>query len=330
MRKIRVVVLDDSLFMREAIRQELEKDCNISVVGKAATVYDARDQIAELEPDVLISDVNLGEISGVEFVRKLLPQYYIPVIMISSDSSNRAAAAGLRVKDFILKPSTGSRQDIDAFYRRLLTSVKTIVTQDILHFSTDHLHRLIIAMGASTGGADVLETILKGMPAVMPPIVITQHMPPQFTRSFAERVNLVSKLSVKEAEEGDMLIPGQVYVAPGGSNMRVRKSSDRYFLTLDDQLNPKKACPNIDTMMYSVAKTHEEKALGIILTGMGRDGALSLKAMHDAGAYTIGQDEKSSVIYGMPQAAYQLGAVDVQLKPGAIAQKCMEWVNKFN
>jgi Chemotaxis response regulator containing a CheY-like receiver domain and a methylesterase domain len=328
MRKVSVVILDDSLFVREALCHELEKDCNIAVVGKAATAYDARDLIVELQPDILICDVHLDTMSGIDFVRRLLPQYYIPVIFISANPKNKAATTDIDAKDFILKPAANNRIEADLFYRRIICSIKSIVAGEPMRFAVESMNQALIAIGASTGGADAIETLIRGLPAVMPPIVVSQHMPPQFTKTFAERINFNSRLSVKEAEEGDMLIPGQVYISPGGFNMAIRKSSDRFYVTLKDPTNPKMACPNIDVLLQSAAATHKDSALGILLTGMGRDGAVGLKAMHDSGAVTFGQDESSSIVYGMPQAAFKLGAVDFQMSPAAMVPKCIQWAEE--
>ena len=328
MKKIRVIVLDDSLFVREAARRELERDCNISVVGSAANPYDARDLIVELQPDILLCDVYLGATNGIDFVKRLLPQYYIPVIFISSDINNKAAAEGVNAKAFVLKPVADDRHRTDLFYRELICTIKSIVLDTPLPPAIDRLDESLVAIGASTGGADAIETLIKGLPPIMPPIVIAQHMPPQFTRNFAERINSTGRLSVKEAEEGDLLIPGQVYVSPGAYNMVLRNSAGRHYIVLEEPKNPKVACPNIDTLFQAATAGYGEKALGILLTGMGRDGAEGLKAMHDAGAVTFGQDENSSVVYGMPKAAYELGAVDMQLSPAAMALQCVKWVAK--
>lgn len=328
MKKIRVLVLDDSLFVREAARRELERDCNITVVGSAATPYEARDLIVELQPDILLCDVNLGQMNGIEFVKRLLPQYYIPVIFISSDIGNKLLSQSANGKAFVLKPVADDRYQTDLFYRELLCTIKSVVLDQPMPTAIGAINESLIAIGASTGGADAIETLIKGLPAIMPPILIAQHMPPQFTKNFAERINGAGRLSVKEAEDGDLLVPGQAYISPGAYNMVLRNSAGRHYIALEEPTNAKFACPNIDTLFQAVAAGYGEKALGILLTGMGRDGAEGLKAMHDAGAVTLGQDEISSVVYGMPKAAYQLGAVDMQLSPAAMALQCVKWIGK--
>ncbi len=324
MKKIDVVILDDSLFVREALQQELERDVNIRVVGKAANAHDARDLIVELTPDLLISDVNLGGMSGTEFVRILLPQYYLPVIMMSSDASQRSAALQASAVDFVPKPVKGGSDEAAAFHRQMLAAVRAAVNGDKPPLAVELAAGLCIAVGASTGGAEAIDLFLKDMPSLMPPMVIVQHMPAGFTKSFSERMNQRGRLSVKEAEDGDVLIPGQAYIAPGGCDVQVRKRQNRFCLAVAPSVNPKKPSPNIDVAFHSVAETFRGNAIGVLMTGMGKDGAQGLKAIHDAGAATMAQDEESCVVYGMPRAAYEMGAVDYQLPPGVMRQKCIE------
>lgn len=326
MKIVNVVILDDSLFMRESLQQALERDVSIRVVGKAANAYEARDLIVEHVPDLLISDVNLGGMSGTEFVRALLPQYYLPVIMMSSDKSRRAAAIAGGAVDFIPKPVTGGSDEMTAFHRRIIASIKTVISKSKPLISMDAAAQLCIAVGASTGGAEAIDSFLQDMPALMPPIVMVQHMPAGFTKSFSQRMNQHCALSVKEAADGDVLIPGQVYIAPGGCDIIVRKWQNRYCMVVRPSANGKKPSPNINATFYSVAEAYRGNAIGVLMTGMGKDGALGLKAMHDAGAVTFAQDEESCVVYGMPRAAYEMGAADFQLPPAAIQQKCVELV----
>lgn len=323
MRQVTVIILDDSLLMRELMQHEIEKDINIKVVGKAATAFEARDQIIELRPDILIVDVNLGEVSGSSFVRQLLPQYYLPVIMISSNAAYEAIAREINAVDFVQKPAYGSNSEPDIFFKKIIASIKNIVfsneeeSQNIGKFTSN-----LIAIGASTGGADAIETILKNLPHLMPPIVIAQHMPERFTKTFSERLNLTSKLSVKEAEDGDILIPGQVYIAPGNMHTFIRKRNDKLYINCMNTDNfDVKVHPCINFLFESASEASGKKSIGVILTGMGKDGAEGLKSMHSKGAVTIGQDKASSIVYGMPKAAYESGAVDHQLPLDKIAKK---------
>lgn len=325
MQRIKVVVLDDSLFYREAIQQKLQQDVNISVVGKASNPYAARDMIVEHLPDLLIADINLGGMSGIDFIEQLLPQYSLPVIMISSQWREREAFIHHNVIDFIPKPD-GSGSAIgrnDVFFRRLLIAVREIVMNGKAAFSFHRLSNSLIAVGASTGGTDAIETLIQAMPAIVPPIVIAQHMAAGFTASFAARLNRRHLLSVKEAADGDLLIPGQVYIAPGNYDMEVVRKNQGLSLAIRHSADDGKAHPNVDMLFWSAAGCRVADAVGILLTGMGRDGAYGLQAMRRAGYTTIVQDKDSSVVYGMPRFAMEIGAVDYQLPLSRIAAKSL-------
>ena len=314
MRNIKVLLLDDSLISREYIYKELERDINIHVVAKASNIYEARDKIVALRPNIMVSDVHIGQVSGLEFAKQLLPQYYMPVIAVSSDYTYKDIAESVNGVSFVSKPaSIGNGLESDLFCRRLIAKIKSIANNDEPGIDTEKTYSKLITIGASTGGAETLEAVLSGLPPVLPPIVISQHMPPLFTRSFADRLNGKLKLSIKEAENGDLLIPGQVYIAPGGYHTTVVKRDKRYQLSLELNDSGSKLCPSVDKMFCSVADAAGEDAVGIILTGMGKDGAAGLLAIRNAGGHTIGQDEQSSIIYGMPKAAFDLGAVEMQL-----------------
>ena len=323
MKPVKLLILDESMLMRESIHRELSRDVNISVVAKTANPYEARDKIIELKPDIMICDVSLEKMEGIDFVKKLLSQYYIPVIMISPDPAQKAAAESAGVKGFLVRPSGQLRVPGD-FYIKLMVLVKTIMYNEQPRFSAEKLVSKLIVIGASTGGAEAIENVLKDMPPVMPPIVISQHMPPKFTNTFARRLNTVCKLSVKEAENDDIAVPGQVYIAPGGFHTTVRKRDGRYILNCAENVSGIKTCPSIDHLFNSVAPYGKGNVVGALLTGMGKDGAHGLKEMHDAGCATIGQDQHSSVIYGMPKVAFEIGAVDFQLALNKIPQKLIE------
>lgn len=325
MKKIRVIIVDDSLLFREVLQQALEQDVNISVVGKAADPFEASKQIVELKPDLLIVDVHMDKMNGVDFVSQLLPQYYLPVIMVSSDAASREKAEAVGAVTFIDKPSDGSLMQSDSFFPLLLSRIRAIINKET--FYPERMERIenkIIAIGASTGGAEAIETLLTALPAAMPPIVISQHMPAGFTKSFAERLNAECRLSVKEAADRDPVIPGQVYIAPGGFHMSLRSSKNKYSIHCDPNTAGSSVTPNVDVLLSSVAATAKAHAIGVLLTGMGRDGAEGLRAMRLAGAYTIGQDAASSVVYGMPKAAFDIGAVKTQLPLQQIAKKLMD------
>ncbi|MGL5434177.1 MAG: chemotaxis protein CheB, partial [Lachnospiraceae bacterium] len=298
MQKIKVVVLDDSLFYREAIQQKLQQDVNIQVVGKASNPYAARDLIVEHLPDLLIADVNLGKMSGTEFIEQLLPQYFLPVIMISSDVGERAASLSHNIIDFIPKPGTTTLKNNDEFFHRLLITIREGLLKEKPMLSFSQLSSSVVAIGASTGGTDAIETLIQTMPAIMPPTVISQHMSAGFTASFAERLNRKYNLSIKEAADGDILIPGQVYIAPGNYDMTIVKKNQGLGISIQIAPEDRKAHPNVDLLLRSVARSKVTNAVGILLTGMGKDGAYGLQAMHQARYATIVQDKGSSVVYG--------------------------------
>lgn len=320
MKKTNVIILDDSLFIREALQQELERDINVRVVAKAASAREARDRIVELIPDILVADVNLGEMSGAEFVRIMLPQYYLPCIMISSDASNRAISSKINAVDFIAKPTSGDQRASDLFYLKILMRIKCIANNDDRNIDVQRLMDKVIVIGASTGGAQAVEQVLSKLPPVMPPIVVAQHMPKHFTKQFADRLNGNIALSVKEAKNNDLLIPGQVYIAPGGGHTTIKKQHGKHFIHYEPnaEIRP---IPNINKLFQSTAEHVGKDAIGIIMTGMGKDGAHGLLQMRKSGAVTIGQDEASSVVYGMPKVAHEIGAVKYQLGIDQMADK---------
>lgn len=329
MKQVKVMIVDDSLLFREIMAQEISQDVNVKVVGKASDAIEASRRIADLMPDVLIVDVIMDKLDGIDFVKQLLPQYYVPVIMVSSQKINRERAEAIPSVTFFQKPTESLLRHTDLFFNTILAKIRTQANQE--SFSLDKAARVnnrLVAMGASTGGAEALETVLTALPSTMPPIVISQHMPPKFTRSFAERLNTLCRLSVKEAVDREVLIPGQVYIAPGGYHMSVRRRGNRFVVQCELSESSGQVTPNIDILLQSAAAAAGEHAVGVLLTGMGRDGAAGLMQMRQAGAVTIGQDEASSVIYGMPKAAYDIGAVDMQVPLGSVAKKITELVWK--
>lgn len=329
MKLIKVLIVDDSILFREMLQQELEKITGIKVVGKAADPFEASRLINELAPDVLLVDIFMDKMTGIEFVKKLLPQYYLPVIMMSSDGSMKLEAESIEDSIvFFEKPKESLLQKTDLFFKALAVQIKSFAYVEQKSYTIKEIKKLsssIIAIGASTGGSEAIETVLKNLPAVTSPIVISQHMPPKFTKNFAERLNSICKVSVKEAADGEIIYPGQAYIAPGGFHMSVkRKDLNTFTVNCTENVDKNPICPNINVMFESIAdiKTAGDmNATGVILTGMGRDGAAGLKKMREAGCRTIGQDESTSVIYGMPKAAYEIGAVELQLKLDKIPRR---------
>ncbi|MBD7911706.1 MULTISPECIES: chemotaxis response regulator protein-glutamate methylesterase [Clostridium] len=325
MGRIRVLVVDDSVLFREAISKGISKDANIEVVGKAKDPYDARDKILELSPDVMICDVLMPKLNGVEFIKRLLPQYKIPVIVISSLSDMAFEAMDAGAVDFLTKPDTMTANNFENFIKELTLKIKGATN---INLSTNYMHEKfkieeknnslsdisnkIIAVGASTGGTEAIYSILKVLPKSVPGIVIVQHIPPAFSKMFAERLNVQTEFKVKEAETGDVIEQGTVLIAPGDKHMKVKKVDSKYIVetSIGDKVSGH--CPSVDVLFESVAKIAAKSSIGIILTGMGRDGAKGLLSMRKAGARTIGQDEETSVVYGMPKVAFEIGAVEKQ------------------
>lgn len=342
MRKIRVLVVEDSRVYRDMLVSSINKDPALTVVGIAGDPFEARDKIIEYHPDVMTLDIEMPKMDGIEFVRKLMPQYPIPVVMVSSLSDKVFDALQAGAVDFVVKPRTSDRKQLDTFLtKELPVKIKVASTASIgkIKSSTrcaEPARRLandkniVIAIGASTGGTEAIAAVVKDFPPDIPGTVIVQHMPVGFTQMFAKRLNDQSRVKVKEAENGDTIMPGHVLIAPGGSQqMRVVKVGNNYQVSLKEGHKVNGHCPSVDVLFDSVADVVGKDALGIILTGMGRDGASGLLKMKEAGAVTIGQDESTCVVYGMPKVAYDIGAVTYQEKLNNIAKKTCLLLNKM-
>lgn len=322
-KKIRVLVVDDSLVFRQFLSKGIAKDPMIEVIGTAVDPFTARDKIVDLEPDVMTLDVEMPRMNGIEFLEKLMAQYPMPVIVVSSraDSALKAMRAG--ASDFIEKPSDSHPENMDAFLRHLIVKIKMAdivknkkgrVPEKSADISRKTLRETIIAIGASTGGTEALSSLMSALPREMPGIVIVQHMPPVFTKMFADRLNNSCRMEVKEAENGDKVVPGRALIAPGDYHMQLKKdkSHNNYYVKCLQGEKVNGHCPSVEVLFNSVAETAGKFAVGVILTGMGNDGAKGLLKMKESGAYTIGQDEKSCVVYGMPKVAWDIGAVQEQ------------------
>jgi len=332
---IRVLIVDDSALVRNILSQGLAQDPNIEVVGTAADPYAARDKIVELQPDVLTLDVEMPRMDGVAFLRKLMPQFPLPVIMVSSLTQRgkqitmEALDAG--AVDFVPKPTSNVASGLNAMLMELRSKVKIASTANVSHWkgkrtpspsqamatspaalaeSTDK----IIAIGASTGGTEAIRRVIEKFPASTCGTVIVQHMPGGFTKMFSERLNQLCPMQVKEAEHGDRIRTGLILVAPGGKQLEVVRSGGFYQVRLGSEEKVSGHCPSVDVMMHSVAKHGGANAIGAMLTGMGQDGAQGMLAMKQAGARCIAQDEATSVVFGMPKVAYEKGGAE-QLVP---------------
>jgi two-component system chemotaxis response regulator CheB len=336
-RAVRVLVVDDSMFMREFISSALSTDPGIEIVGKAADPYDARDKIIDLKPDVMTLDINMPKMNGIDFLKKLMPQYPLPVVVISSISSNVFEALDAGAVDFINKPELKTDRDKQQFISEMTVKIKIASIAKLgqhkhspaRNASADNQGSAakngLIAIGASTGGTEATLNILQELGSDLPGIVIVQHMPPVFTRLYAERLNNICAMEVREAKDKDIVRPGTVLIAPGGLHMSVVKRGGGYVVECKEGEKVSGHCPSVDYLFDSIAKLKGINRLGIIMTGMGSDGAKGLLAMRQSGASTIGQDQKTCVVYGMPAVANRVGAVEKELPLSAIAHEIYDW-----
>ena len=343
-KKIRVVVVDDSALVRSLLAEIINRQPDMQCVGTANDPLIAREMIRELDPDVITLDIEMPKMDGIEFLGRLMRLRPMPVVMISTLTERGAEvtmrALELGAVDFVAKPRIGlvdginelSSQIVDkvrvasqAHVRRSLSPsansapVHAVAeqprNQSIGRISTEKL----ICIGASTGGTEAIKEILVHMPADSPGIVITQHMPPGFTTSFAARLDGLCQISVKEAANGDRILPGHAYIAPGGKQFRIDKSGANYLCVVEDGELVNRHKPSVEVLFKSAAKMVGRNAFGIMLTGMGNDGAKAMKEMRDAGSYNYVQDEASCVVFGMPREAILHGAADEVLPLNAIA-----------
>lgn len=345
MREIRVLVVDNSRFYRELLEVGLGSDPAIHVVGVARDPFEARDAIIELEPDVMTLEIDLPRMDGLEFLRKLMPQYPMPVIIVSAQSEKQQEAAQVGAVDFVIKPRTLEKVHLEHFIKQELpTKVKiaSMVKMGKIKNSigsrvkknektyTGSPHQLI-AIGASTGGTEAIADVIRGFDTDIPGVVVVQHMPPGFTAMYAKRLNDQNRVCVREAVNGDRVEPGLVLIAPGGdAHMSVKKTTDgTYQVEIKKGEKVNGHCPSVDVLFDSVAKSAGKNAIGIILTGMGADGAQGILQMRRAGAHTIGQDETTCVVYGMPKVAYDLGAIEYQEKLTDISKRTYQIINKM-
>lgn len=343
MRQIKVLVVEDSLVFRELLVQNLNKDPAIEVVASARDPYEARDALIEHNPDVMTLDLQLPRMSGLEFLRKLMPQHPLPVVVISSLSDKVFEALDAGAVEFVAKPAVADRAQIEAFVRNELpikikiasiariSSIKKAAPLVLPEQPERKSDELIVAIGASTGGPEATMNVLKQFGTDIPGVVLVQHMPAGFTEMYAKRLDDECRVRVKEARTGDVVEPGQVLIAPAGdSHMQLVKAGGTYKVVMKKMPKVNGHCPSVDVLFHSVAETAGSRSIGIILTGMGGDGAKGLLAMRNKGAHTIGQDESTCVVYGMPRVAYDLGAVEYQEKISDIARRTYTILGKMD
>ena len=347
-RAIKALIIDDSAVMRQMLKTILHEDPGIHVVGTAANPLIAREKIKALKPDVLTLDVEMPGMDGITFLEKLMRLHPLPVVMVSSHTEKGAAATlralDLGAVDFVAKPQNGVREGMtselmDEIREKVRAAAGAHVraalpasrpagfpfqqTVTSLPVSREG----IIVIGASAGGTQAIAEIMARLPRLTPGMAIVQHMPPKFTASFADRLNSQCDLEVREARNGDRLRPGLALIAPGGYHMEVMRSGGGYAVRVYEGEPVNRHRPSVDVLFNSAAQIAGADALGIILTGMGGDGARGLQAMKSAGAYTVAQDEKSCVVFGMPEQAIRQGAVCEVVSLERIAGRIVEWAN---
>lgn len=355
-KKIRVFVVDDSIFFRQMLINDLKGRSNLEVVGFAASALEARTKIPAIKPDVITMDVEMPGLSGIDFLKELLPKYPIPVILVSSLNLSVFDALAAGAVDFVQKPNMTKDYNVKSFFNVLNSKIfiasraKVNVKQPQAarpaggqaaspagataafssNLSQAIQNTMLIAIGASTGGTEATLEVLQRLPADMPGIVVTQHMPEGFTKMYAERLNRICKLEVKEAQNGDRVRKGLVLIAPGGPlQMRVEKDLKGFYVSCQPGEKVNGHRPSVDVLFSSVAKKAGRNAVGIIMTGMGRDGASGLLEMRQAGAFTIGQDKESCVVYGMPMVAFDIGGVCVQASCTNISNVLLNQLRKM-
>ncbi len=337
---IRVLIVDDSALVRQMLTSILSSDRGIEVVGVAADPFVAREKIKALNPDVLTLDVEMPRMDGLAFLEKVMSLRPMPVLMVSSltqkgaDATFRALELG--AVDYVAKPRVDLTGGLEDQAQELIGKVKAATRARVRgsdrratarrvstgpgYSSTER----VVAIGASTGGVEALRALMSALPADSPAILVTQHMPESFTASFAKRLDAMSAVSVREASGGERVLPGHVYLAPGSRHLELTRSGANYICRLHDAPPVSGHRPSVDVLFSSTAAAAGANAVGVILTGMGKDGAEGLLRMRSAGANTIGQDEGSCVIYGMPRAARLAGAVEVELPLEKISAAILE------
>ncbi|MBD3184601.1 chemotaxis-specific protein-glutamate methyltransferase CheB [Candidatus Poribacteria bacterium] len=343
---VRVLIIDDSAVTRHILAAEISRDPEIKVVGMAADAYEGRDKIIELSPDVVTLDIEMPGIDGMTFLRKIMQYHPMPVIIVSSLISQNQKLAEEAIKNgataFVSKPN--KEKNLKEISKELTSKIKTasrINYNDLPiskpgnfkgshNFSNNKTSDKIIAIGASTGGTQAITSMLHQLPVNIPGILIVQHMPENFTANFAERLDSECKVKVREAKNGDLVTPGKVLIAPGNKHMIIRKNynTNNYYAIIKDGPPIKHHRPSVDVLFKSVALTAGNNAVGILMTGMGNDGAEGLLNMKQNGAITIAQDEKSSVVFGMPKEAIKLDAVNHVMNLNKIPEFLISQFNK--
>ncbi len=352
--KIKVLIVDDSALVRQSLTSIFEKSKEIDVIATASDPYIAARKIQKEMPDVITLDVEMPRMDGLTFLRKIMSQHPIPTIIISSltDQGTQTAIRALELGavEVISKPRLHAAEFFNEYKDRITNAIKAASSARVQRRNKDHhvaqklsadaviskrpvksmlkTTEKIVAIGASTGGTEAILSILKALPYDSPGIVVVQHMPEQFTKSFAKRLDELCKISVKEAENNDTIIRGRALIAPGNHHMLTHRSGARYFVQINDGPLVNRHRPSVDVLFRSTAQYAGNNSVGILLTGMGADGAKGLLEMKDAGAHTIAQDEKTSIVFGMPKEAIKLGAAEQVLPLNQMASALLKYSNQ--
>ena len=346
---IKVLVVDDSALIRALLKEIIQADPELELVGQAPDAYVARDLIKQLNPDVLTLDVEMPRMDGLTFLEKLMRGRPMPVVMISSlteqGSEATFRAMELGAVDFVAKPKLGIREGMQAYAEEICYKIKAASLARLIPRPLQPVMPVedtprsgvprpiigtekLIAIGASTGGTEAIKDVLLGLPADSPGIVITQHMPPGFTRSFAERLNRMTRLNVVEAKGGERILPGHAFLAPGDKHLLVERSGANYVTRLSDAEPVRRHKPAVDPMFHSVAQCAGRNVIACLLTGMGKDGAQGMLEIRQAGGYTVAQNEATCVVYGMPREAVAIGGAEDILPLGEIAEALLQQARK--
>ncbi|MCL2036399.1 MAG: chemotaxis response regulator protein-glutamate methylesterase [Oscillospiraceae bacterium] len=325
-RKTRVLIVDDSAMFRTVLTAALNSAPGIEVIGTAVDPIDAKGKILEMKPDVITLDVEMPKMNGIEFLRRLLPIHKVAAIVVTASAVEAFEAVQAGAVDYIKKPTAG---EMDTFASKLQSLVRGAASARVglgnLHATGSQAQSLrhtmlnlastankVIAIGASTGGTDAIQVVVENLPKTTPGIVIVQHMPAGFTKMYADRLNRVCQMEVKEAEDGDKVRSGLIIIGAGEYHMRLKRNAGGYFIESKKGEKVSGHCPSVDVLFESVAESARNNAMGVILTGMGADGAKGMLKMKQSGAFTVGQDESTCVVYGMPMVAHNMGAVSRQ------------------
>ncbi len=354
-KKINILIVDDSALVRQTLKSIIETESEFNILAMASDPFIAAEKIKEQIPDVILLDIEMPKMDGLTFLKKIMSQHPIPTIICSTLSEKGSDAAFKAIEygavEIIQKPKVGTKNFFEeskvficdsikaASKARLkkynpdkLTVAPKLSADAVIPFSKKHMventTEKVIAIGASTGGTEALKTVLESLPLDVPGIVIVQHMPEHFTKSFAKRLDSICKVSVKEAEDGDSIVRGRALIAPGNKHMLVKRSGAKYFVEIKEGPLVSRHRPSVDVLFRSTARYAGKNAVGVIMTGMGDDGAKGLKEMKENGAYTIAQDEKSSVVFGMPKAAISTLAVDSVVSLEQISYKMLQNINR--